>query len=354
MTLSKMSREAWNKDSLPFLLIVGFMLYALGVIIYRVWFHPLAKHPGPFLAKITDYYTIYYSVCGKSTQYRYNALRKYGERVRIGPNELLFGDIASVKDIYGQSSTLPRKDPEFYRGFSFTGTPNVLSASEKEQHARIRRLLSHSFAFSNVIQLESKFIHHIETYLKKLEGSSQPTDIYETTHHLFLDTISDISFDKSFDCLTSGPHASEAMDGERALMISSIKGMVPFIEWIPLPFIKEASQAGPRLEKFAMTCVKELQSRIYRGEADDSSLLKRMMVAKDNGNQLHDKELMENAIIFIQAGAGTSLIALIYLIWRLENAPSVKERFIKEIRDAFPDKSIFPDYRTINQLVSLS
>jgi len=33
--------------------------YVIGVIVYRLYFHPLAKYPGPFWAKITDLYDFY-------------------------------------------------------------------------------------------------------------------------------------------------------------------------------------------------------------------------------------------------------------------------------------------------------
>lgn len=31
--------------------------------IYRLYFHPLRNYPGPFLAKITNLYSLYYDVC---------------------------------------------------------------------------------------------------------------------------------------------------------------------------------------------------------------------------------------------------------------------------------------------------
>ena len=41
----------------------------LGVIVYRLYFHPLAKVPGPKLAAITWLYQTYYSFVGGSRFY---------------------------------------------------------------------------------------------------------------------------------------------------------------------------------------------------------------------------------------------------------------------------------------------
>jgi hypothetical protein len=34
--------------------VVGLVLYAVGVVVYRLWFHPLSKFPGPFLNRVSD------------------------------------------------------------------------------------------------------------------------------------------------------------------------------------------------------------------------------------------------------------------------------------------------------------
>lgn len=34
--------------------VTGLVLYTVGVMVYRLWFHPLSKFPGPFLNRVSD------------------------------------------------------------------------------------------------------------------------------------------------------------------------------------------------------------------------------------------------------------------------------------------------------------
>jgi hypothetical protein len=53
-------------------------LYAVGVVIYRLTLHPLAKYPGPFLAKITDIHLAYHAWKGDRHLQFYRCHEKYG------------------------------------------------------------------------------------------------------------------------------------------------------------------------------------------------------------------------------------------------------------------------------------
>lgn len=48
------------------------------VIIYRVYFHPLAKYPGPFFARITDWYNMYHCLVGDRHLEFYRIHKEYG------------------------------------------------------------------------------------------------------------------------------------------------------------------------------------------------------------------------------------------------------------------------------------
>jgi hypothetical protein len=51
--------------SLPILLASGIIVYALGLIVYRLYLHPLAKFPGPRIAAVTSFYEGYFEIVQK-------------------------------------------------------------------------------------------------------------------------------------------------------------------------------------------------------------------------------------------------------------------------------------------------
>ncbi|KAK3376212.1 cytochrome P450 [Lasiosphaeria ovina] len=83
-------------------LIVGALsVYIATTGVYRLFFHPLAKFPGPRLAAVSPIWRYYHCLSGRYAFAIEDALRKYGDVVRIAPNELVFMNHQAFIDIYG-------------------------------------------------------------------------------------------------------------------------------------------------------------------------------------------------------------------------------------------------------------
>jgi hypothetical protein len=132
----------------------------LGVIIYRLTFHPLASYPGPFLAKCTDIYLAYYAYKGSRHLAFHLAHEQYGPRVRLGPNLLSINTATGLKSIYGFRANV--KKASFYEAFPSTPKAvSVHSAIDKMQHARKRRVLSHAFSDAAIKSLEKYILANV-------------------------------------------------------------------------------------------------------------------------------------------------------------------------------------------------
>ena len=341
-----------SRETILVLLAVVAPLYVLLVAIYRLFFHPLARYPGPILAKLSSLYMISAASQCKDTYTRYDLHQKFGKVVRTGPNELCFADSASIKDIYGQSAEPCLKAPQFYNGFTLTGLHSVFSAQERSSHARMRRLLSHGFSERGVLSCQQELEQTIRTYLDAISSKAGPVELHDLTHALFLDTISQLSFGKSFNILTRGEHPG-ALDIETYFTISPLFGHFPAARYLPFGPFQAARAARPRIITSVQADIQDFRQRLQRGTTQ-SGLLKLMVEAKDaeTGTSFSDAELIENAVLFIIAGSGTTASTLLYLIYEVSKRANAQQRLETEIRGVFPNMDVFPDFEAANKLVS--
>ena len=81
-------RSLYAAVSLAFTTYIGALI--LFTLAYRLSpFHPLAKYPGPVIAKTSKWWAAYMSATGDSHRYYKHLHDRYGDVVRIGPRRRL-------------------------------------------------------------------------------------------------------------------------------------------------------------------------------------------------------------------------------------------------------------------------
>jgi hypothetical protein len=117
MSLSFTS-EAFHKIQENWTVFLGItvLVYALNeFVIYPFYTSPLAKIPGPKLYAATNWWIMLLNFTGKRTKTLHELHKKYGNIIRIAPNELHLSGEEPMKVIYGAGTVFSK--PAFYNLF---------------------------------------------------------------------------------------------------------------------------------------------------------------------------------------------------------------------------------------------
>lgn len=164
-----------SEDNRSFKACQSMMLKRRQVLYRRLCVSPLRHIPGPFWAKTTSKWLTIIDLLGHRTATIHQLHEQYGPVVRVGPHEVSFSNIESIKDIYG-AQTAFIKAP-IYEAFS-TPPYGIFSQRNKTLHAQRRRLLSHVFAQSNLYDTEPMIQKHVLKLLKILRAADrEPIDV---------------------------------------------------------------------------------------------------------------------------------------------------------------------------------
>lgn len=86
-------------------LLLLLLLSLLTFAAYRLFFHPLARVPGPKLAAVTNIWQARHIRNGRARELGKELPKKYGHVIRVGPNEVWFNSAEAFKQIYSMTNS---------------------------------------------------------------------------------------------------------------------------------------------------------------------------------------------------------------------------------------------------------
>ncbi|EAW12902.1 cytochrome P450 [Aspergillus clavatus NRRL 1] len=173
-----MASFAMDKDQI----LVGVLLYISGVIVYRLFLHPLSRFPGPKLAAISSLPEFYHDVL-RGGRYIWEIERmheKYGPIVRINPRQLHIKDPCFYDEIYAGGSRRRDKYAEYVNALA---ADNSSATTVDHTHHRIRRgFISPYFSKRSVLQFEATISEKLAMLTARLEEASHAGSVLNLQH----------------------------------------------------------------------------------------------------------------------------------------------------------------------------
>ncbi|KAI1317563.1 putative cytochrome P450 monooxygenase [Xylariaceae sp. FL0255] len=316
------------------------VVYVVASCFYNIFLHPLRKVPGPLLYRVSVIPRSIDFMTGRLPMKLVDMHKQYGSAVRIRPNEVVFSSPQAWRDIYGhRKAGEPEfaKDENFYRLFKHTPV-SILNAG-REDHALLRRQLSH--AFSDKIMREQEPI--IDGYVKLLvhrirerleQSPNTPLDMTRWYNWTTFDVIGDLSFGISggFGCLENASYHPWIR-----IITDSIRQNALFGGFADLGFrkvIQTIARTNITKNQQNRAIVHEkVQERMAIGsERPDfiSSLL-----SKKGGLDLDLGGLVSNATLLVIAGSETTATLLSGATFLLTTHPKVLKKLADEVRSSF-------------------
>lgn len=320
--------------------------FVISYYIYNVYFHPLAKSPGPFLWRASR---LPYMRAAWGTHFPYVVQKlheQYGDVVRVAPNELSFRDPAAWDDIYSNTNGANSeafKKSEIWHGNPDGGPSSVFTTIDFKEHARLRRYMDPAFSERAVSQQEPIIQNYVSLCIKKLHERTSANgrtavNIVDWFNFTLFDIIGDLSFGESFGCLEKCE-----FEGWMDQMAASIKLHYLSIDlrWYPIINNMLKPLAGflvpQEIIKQHMEYVQRSTEKLKRRLSPDAAvkrpdIVSQLMRSEDRGDGLTQDEVVQNAMLFINAASETTATTLTAVVNNLLQDPGSLAALEKEIR----------------------
>lgn len=314
-------------------------LGAISKAIYNIYFHPLSRFPGPLFGVATPIPHAYHLFNGGIVEWIQSLHEKYGEVVRIRPNELSFVEPSAWQDIFLARPLLAK--PLLELSDMMLSAPDMNSTTSPEDHQRMRKALSTGFSEralqsqEPIVQKQSDLlIKQLQGLVKGAEKGSQEVDILQWYSFASFDIIGDLLFGESFHALETSEHHPWVKTlfrrfkfGARLTAFKHFGPVLSVIKWcIPTSLVKKAAV----YQEFTRDRV---EKRIAQGETRPD-IMSSILQNRDKIG-LTQEELYSNAALLVIAGSQTTAVACGSVTWFLLKNPSAMEKLQEEIRGSF-------------------
>lgn len=307
---------------------------------YNAWLHPLSKYPGPFLWRVSRLPFLLAFIQGQLPHRIKKLHERYGDVVRLAPDELSFIEPCAWRDIYPKNFLRPYE----YKDQPPGKTAANLIACTEEEHARFRRILAPAFSERYTAAQEPSVLSYVDKLVSRLsERIENPSgrgfadvDAVEWINYVAFDIIGDLVWGSSFGCLdglTTHPWIQTISQFKAATIVTSAK-FYPFI-YATLMAITPSAALNEVMEMWRIT-EQKVRERVVAGSSRPDMIAQVLESNKNPRLESMSREEMEvNAMMLVAAGSESVTTLLTGLLNCLLRSPDDLAAVTGEVRTAF-------------------
>ncbi|KAF8470731.1 cytochrome P450 [Kalaharituber pfeilii] len=330
----------------------------VSVCLYRVYFHPLSRYPGPLLSKITPLHATWHAYKGDRHLFLHRLHMKYGPVVRWAPNAVSINTATALKEVYGHGLNARNvRKSDFYKAFpAVKGVHNTHNSIDKAEHARKRRVLSQAFSENALKGLEGLMLKNINVFFEKLDermakgkvgedlyagkGGRKGLDMGEMFSWLTFDVLGELCFGKAFGMLVDSSQRFVERLIDNAAHNHHICGHYLPLSTLGLSKLLFPTIAGERWRFIlhSRACANERMELHKSGQdADKRDFFHYLLQAVDpeTGKGFETVELWGEANVLMIAGSDTTSTALAATLYYLTKNPEKLKKIQEEVRGKF-------------------
>ncbi|KAJ5495040.1 cytochrome monooxygenase aflU [Penicillium diatomitis] len=337
----------------------GLLAYRMALVVYRVFFHPLRKIPGPKLAAMSTAYQFYYEIIKQGTFiWHLEKLHEiYGPIVRIGPREVHIKDSEYYETIYASSGRRREKDAAIVAQFDIPGSS--FSSVSPEIHRMRRSPVEKFFSKGAINRTEQNVQKHLDKLVARLEQAQKAHKVVAMDAG-FAAMTSDIIHEYVFGLHTGNLDQEDfnerIRDGVNGLF--KLGHLSRFLPWIQplmatlprflMDMLSPYAFALMDQKQFIHDQVVAIQTGQNKGSAGS-------VMEKLSGPGLPDhfksaRNLSDEGFALVIGGTETTARSLSVGLFHLLNEPRLIHKLREELRAVMPTPTSKPTWNQLEQV----
>ncbi|KAI0367398.1 high nitrogen upregulated cytochrome P450 monooxygenase 2 [Pilatotrama ljubarskyi] len=291
--------------------------------------HPLARFPGPFVCRFSKFWMARIGYSGRQYLYVQHLHERYGNIVRIGPNELSVKDPSLIHPVCGASG-LPHGP--MYIGRLLTTKLPLVGIMDTVEHLERRKPWARAFTPAALKEYHPMLAARASQLVQALSQQGGEVDIAKWINYFSYDFMTDMAFGGGSELIRDGDvnNVWHILDDSlpAATCVSHVPWLGPYLGSIPL------LTAGQT--RLLFYCKQAVIERLSRGTQ-----------YKDIFHYLNEEDqpdrpsppisrLVDDGVVAIVAGADTTSSTLTSIMFCLLTHPEAYKRLQEEIDRFYP------------------